>query len=478
MESSKKERIIVVDLDGTLIKTDVLLESLFLFLRNFYFRIFEILKHLLLGKARLKLFLYDNLQLDVTALPYNHALLDWLVIQKRMGAKLVLATASDQRIANKIANHLCIFDEVIGTTDVNLSSNNKRDTLVKRFGLNNFEYIGNSKADLPVWRSSSVIHVVNPEAGVLGAISGIGEIQTYFRDETPYFYSLTKSLRLHQWAKNFLLFLPLLAAHRLLEIYSLTKTLIAFLAFGFCASSVYLLNDLLDLSDDRKHSSKKNRPLAAGDFPIKHAVHLIPALLLLGFGLSVTLLPFNFTFILLIYYFLTLNYSLWIKRQVMLDVITLAVLYTLRVLAGASATELIATSWMISFCMFIFLSLAFVKRYTELRDARVGGNNTKASGRGYYPADFELLASLGGASSYISVLVLALYINDTSSLAVYKTYEWMWLACPILLFWLSRLWLLAHRGEMHDDPVVFALRDKTSRLVGVLFLLVFFLAAY
>ena len=252
----------------------------------------------------------------------------------------------------------------------------------------------------------------------------------------------------------------------------------AFVAFGICASSVYMLNDLLDLPDDRQHPTKYKRPLAAGMLPIHDALLLIPGLLLFAFTLALWQLPLLFTGVLASYFALTLTYSLWLKRMVMLDVVTLALLYSVRVIAGAAAMSLTATFWILAFCMFIFLSLAFVKRYTELHDARQKGKKGKSAGRGYYPADFELLASLGGASGYISVLVLALYINDASSGALYHSQQWMWAACPLLLFWLSRVWLLAHRGQMHDDPIVFAIRDHVSRWTGLAFLVVFTLATF
>jgi 4-hydroxybenzoate polyprenyltransferase len=254
--------------------------------------------------------------------------------------------------------------------------------------------------------------------------------------------------------------------------------ILAFFAFGICASSVYLLNDLLDLPDDRQHPTKSNRPLAAGTLPILHALVLIPGLLLGAFVIALWLLPMQFVAVLAAYYVLTLAYSLWIKRIVMLDVVTLAMLYTMRVIAGAAAMSLVTTFWILAFCVFIFLSLAFVKRYTELRDARHNGKKGRAKGRDYYPEDFELLASLGGASGYIAVLVLALYINDATEGALYRSPEWMWAACPLLLFWLSRVWLLAHRGQMHDDPIVFALRDRTSRWVGMAFILAFAVATF
>lgn len=478
ISAREMNRTIVTDLDGTLVHTDMLVENLFLFLRFHPFRVFQLIAWLLRGKAYFKRRLADGVLPDVARLPYNRALLNWLEEQRGKGARLVLATASDLRIAHRVAEHLQIFDDVLGTKEVNLSSNGKRAVLVERYGEKGFEYVGNSTADLAVWKAASRIHVANPERNVLAAALRIGPVDKVFDGRSSYVHALLKALRLHQWAKNLLLFVPLLASHRIMEPSLLWSGAFAFIAFGVCASSVYLLNDLLDLQDDRQHRTKRHRPLAAGTLPILHALISIPVLLAMAFGLSLALLPVRFSEVLLAYYALTLAYSLWLKRVVMLDVVTLAMLYAIRVVAGAVAMVLVPTFWILAFCLFIFLSLAFVKRYTELRDAREKGKKDKAAGRGYYPADFELLASLGGASGYISVLVLALYINDSASGSLYRSPEWMWGACPLLLFWLSRVWLLAHRGQMHDDPILFALRDHVSRWVGVAFVTVFVLASY
>jgi len=474
--SQKVKRTIVVDLDGTLVSSDMLVESIFLFLRHLPLHAYCLLIWLLKGKVTFKYHLANAVIPCVSDLPYNKDLLAWLEIQRNSGAKLVLATASDKRIANAVAEFLGIFEEVFGTENLNLSCDRKRMLLVKRFGESGYEYIGNSSADFSVWRSASAVHIVNPEFGVLAGAKDIGAIETIFENRPPYFKSLIKLLRIHQWAKNLLIFVPLLASHRIFDTQLLFNGILAFIAFGLCASSVYVLNDLLDLPDDRQHLSKCNRPLAAGTFPIVHALFLIPVLLLAAFSLALFFLPTPFVVVLAAYYALTLIYSLWLKRIVMMDVIVLAMLYTIRVVAGAAAMSLVATFWILAFCMFIFLSLAFVKRYTELCDARQKGEADKTSGRGYYPADFELLASLGGASGYISVLVLALYINDAAAGLLYHDPRWMWAACPLLLFWLSRVWLLAHRGQMHDDPIAFALRDNVSRWIGLSFVLVFVLA--
>ncbi|MBS1212497.1 MAG: UbiA family prenyltransferase [Proteobacteria bacterium] len=469
---------LVVDLDGTLVSTDMLVENLFVFLRLHPLRVFSVIAWLLRGKAYFKRRLADAVMPDVSRLPYNRALLNWLEQQRSAGTRLTLATASDLRIAREVAEHVGLFNEVIGTEGVNLSSGNKRDALIRRYGERGYEYEGNSTDDLAVWKSASAIHVVNPGRGVLSAARRLGPVGMVLETRPAYFRTLIKALRIHQWAKNLLIFVPLLASHRMMDEALIWTGILAFLSFGACASSVYLLNDLLDLPDDRQHPTKCERPLAAGALAITNALFLIPALFIGAFGLALWLLPLEFCGVLAAYYVLTLAYSLWLKRVVMLDVVVLAMLYTIRVIAGATAMSMMPTFWILAFCVFIFLSLAFVKRYTELRDARVKGRKDKTAGRGYYPADFELLASLGGSAGYISVLVLALYINQAGSETLYRTPEWMWGACPLLLFWLSRVWLLAHRGQMHDDPIVFALRDKVSRWTGLAFLTVFALATF
>ena len=267
------------------------------------------------------------------------------------------------------------------------------------------------------------------------------------------------------------------AAHRFFELDLLSNCLVAFLTFSFCASSAYIINDLLDLQDDRLHKTKYLRPITSGQFSILNACFLVVLLLASSFFIANLLLPKLYSIILFTYLFLTLTYSLYLKRVAIFDVMTLSILYVLRVIAGSYASGLIITFWMFLFCMFIFLSLAFLKRYTELYSQINRSKSTKILGRGYYASDFELLAALGGASGFISVLVLALYLNDTMSTNLYKHPEWIWLACPLLILWMSRSWLLAHRGKMHDDPVIFALKDKTSQGITILFILCFVLAS-
>ena len=444
--------------------------------RPWYF--YKLFLWLLQGKARFKAHLANTVNPDVEFLPYNDPLINWLKQQRALGAQLVLATATEERVARSIAKQVGLFDEVLATTEaVNLSSENKRDALVGRYGERGFEYVGNSQADLAVWASASVIHVVSQKSGhILKRAEKLGTLGEVFQREQNNFGSLLRALRPYQWIKNTLIFVPLLASHRFLELPLLSQGLLAFITFSVCASSVYLLNDLVDLNNDRQHPTKSHRALAAGRLSIPYVALLIPILLTLSLGLSLWLLPLSFTLLLALYFSLTLIYSIWLKQVAMLDVIALSMLYTLRVIAGALAMSLIITFWILAFCMFIFLSLAFLKRYSELKDL-AGYGGSAPVGRGYLVSDFDLMASLGGASGYLSVLVLALYINDVATEKLYGSPEWMWLACPLLLFWLSRIWLLSHRGQVHEDPVVFALRDSVSRWIGFLFLLTFALAA-
>jgi 4-hydroxybenzoate polyprenyltransferase/phosphoserine phosphatase len=468
---------LVIDLDGTLIKSDLLVESGLNYIKNYPLQPFNGLKWLMRGKAVLKEQLSERVDLDVSSLPYVSEVIDLINREKQQGRKIVLATASHMVYARAVADHLGLFDEVLATEgDVNLSASRKAQRLIDLYGKGGFDYAGNSMDDVVVWNNARSAIVVNPERGVLSRAQKIGNISLVIKSASSPVKIFIKALRLHQWAKNALIFVPLLASHQLGQIDKVSDGIIAFILFGLCASSVYLLNDLLDIQDDRHHQTKRNRPFASGALSIKTGVALFPLLLLVSFIGAFWLLPFHFMFALAAYYLLTLLYSFSLKRIVVVDVIALALLYTMRMIAGTFAFEVSLTFWMLAFSMFIFLSLALVKRYTELAEARSQGNLQKARGRGYYPDDLEMISSLGAASGYISVLVLALYIQETTTSALYDQPEFIWLACPLLLFWMSRVWLLAHRGQMHDDPVVFAIKDKVSLIVGLLFCLVFWLA--
>jgi 4-hydroxybenzoate polyprenyltransferase len=469
---------LVVDLDGTLLRSDLLLETTMAFVRSHPLQLFKLFGWLIHGKAALKQGLALATQLDVTVLPYDPAVIELIETERAGGRMIILATAAHDSLARRIAEHLQLFDLVWASdAERNLSADNKRDVLVAHYGEGGFDYMGNSRDDLSVWQASRKAIVVNPETGVQSRAQAQGNVEQVIESNRASLKDWRKALRLHQWMKNALIFVPLLAAHQLNQPLQLLNGLLAFLFFGLCASSVYILNDLLDLTDDRHHQSKRNRPFACGRLSIRSGLVLVPLLLLGAFGGAALLLPWQFCAVLGAYYLLTLAYSLSLKRQMTLDVIVLAALYTSRILAGAAAFNLPLTFWILAFSMFMFLSLALVKRYAELREARLKDLKDKTRGRGYYPADLDMIASLGATSGHLAVMVLALYIHEGTTVALYSHPHVIWLACPLLLFWITRVWMLTHRGQMNDDPVVFAIRDRVSQLIGALFALVFWIAA-
>lgn len=468
---------LVIDLDGTLLRSDLLLETGLEFLRDQPQRCLQPLVWLWRGKAELKQQLAQATELDVAVLPYDQSVLDLILTERARGRRVVLATASHRRLADRVAAHLGVFDEVLATEDGrNLSAETKRDVLVQAFGERGFDYVGNSRDDLPVWRVALKGYVANAAPALQQEAGRVTEVAGVLGEGLPQWRDWWQALRLHQWLKNLLLFVPLLAAHRYGDAPLLADALLAFLCFGMCASSVYILNDLLDLRDDRRHLRKRRRPFASGRLPVHSGLLVFPVLLLAAFGLALWQLPPAFVGALAIYYGLTLAYSLLLKRLMVIDVMTLAALYTLRIIAGAMALAIPLSFWLLAFSMFMFLSLALVKRFAELYPARVEGNAERTLGRGYFPADLEMIASLGASAGYMAVMVLALYINDAGTTLLYRHQEIIWLACPLLLTWITRVWMLAHRGEMHDDPVIFAMRDRFSLVIGVLLALVFWAA--
>jgi 4-hydroxybenzoate polyprenyltransferase/phosphoserine phosphatase len=469
---------LVVDLDGTLIRTDMLVESASQFLIQNPFQFFKSLLWLLRGKTVLKTELAERVALDPSALPYNADLLDWLRAEKQSGRRLVLATASHRVLAEQVAQHLNLFDEVLATDGkTNLKSNVKAQALIERFGEGGFDYVGNDWPDVQVWAKAHTAHVVDAPASLLSRAQAHGNVGQVFNSAMPSkLVAMLKAMRLHQWMKNLLVFVPLMAAHQYADASRDVLALMAFVIFSLTASSVYLLNDLVDVQDDRHHARKRHRPFASGALSLMMGWVSWPVLLLGAVVLSALLMPVLFSVSLGIYFVLTVAYSLQLKQLAVVDVLTLAALYTLRIIAGAAAIDVAVSFWLLLFSMFIFLSLALIKRYSELKVARDTGKTGALRGRGYEPDDLELVSSLGGSSGFIAVLVLALYIQDGQAAHLYATPQIIWLACPVMLFWISRAWLIAHRGLMHDDPIVFALKDKVSWGVGVFMVSVLVLA--
>ncbi|MBN3726653.1 UbiA family prenyltransferase [Burkholderia sp. Ac-20379] len=461
-------RTLVVDLEGALLRSGLLVESGCALLRATPHRAAEAVRPLLRGgKAGLTAWLAEQASLDVTVLPYDDAVLGWLRSQHEQGRTLVLTTSGHAGQAQRIADHLGIFDRVMASGTSN-DKHGKRDRLVTEFGERGFDYIGRARADLAVWRSAYAAHLVNPSRGLERQAHRHGNVELVIRSRPPLLPAWIRALRFHQWLKNLLIFVPVFAAHKMSDPMLLLQALLAFLAFGMCASSAYLLNDLLDLQDDRHHPMKRKRPFASGALPIAHGALLAPLLLAAAAGIAWLALPARFAGVLGGYYVLTLAYSLYLKKQAMVDVVVLAGLYTARIVAGAAAVSVPLTFWLLGFSMFIFLSLALAKRYAELHSMQAHGAE-KTRGRGYLASDLPLISSLGTSSGYLAVLVLALYIQDARTVELYRSPQTIWLACPLLLYWISRMWMVSHRGQMHHDPIVFAARDRVSLVVAVLF---------
>lgn len=455
-----------VDCDGTLLRTDLLHEAVFRLMKQSFFSLFLLPYWLMRGKAYMKSRLADRVLIDAALLPYNEPLVEYLKSARDGGRHVVLATASHRKFAEAVAEHLGVFNEVVATDkDMNLSGDNKAGLLVKMFGEKGFEYAGNSRADLKVWRHAAGAVVVNAPASLASKATQLCTLVQTFPAVPLQFGPYLKALRPHQWLKNILVFLPLLAAHKIADWHLAINAVQAFVAYGLCASSVYLLNDLLDLPSDREHPRKRKRPFASGAVPISHGVLLIPLLLGVALVISSTL-PTLFMLVIGGYYLTTVAYSIWLKNRVLVDVITLAGLYTFRIIAGAAATGISPSFWLLAFSMFLFLSLALVKRYSELLVV-LKQNKANASGRGYNVDDLPLLMSLGAASGFLSVLVMALYMNSPDVNKLYGHPQILWLILPLLLYWISRVWMKTHRGEMHDDPVIFAVRDRISMYTAI-----------
>lgn len=474
-----------VDLDGTLVKSDTLVDSALTLARQNPAGLLQLPGWLSQGKAALKRHLTAAVQLDVVHLPYNRELMQFLEQQHAAGRPIYLATAADTALAERVAEHLGIFSGVIASDGAtNLAGKNKLAAFHSRFG-SSFCYIGNASPDIPLLTDCISPMVANPTAGLLTGLrkAKVVPAQT-FSDKASTLKAWLKAIRLHQWAKNILIFFPLLLAHAW-NLGLVAGSAIAFLSFGLCASATYIVNDLLDLEADRKHIRKRRRPFASGDLSAIRGVAVVLLFLAASLVLAVALPtivavvsperallhPYKFVAWLAIYAVTTSAYSFRLKRMVLVDVIVLSGLYTIRIIAGAAATGIPISPWLAAFSIFFFLSLAFVKRFAELESLRQR-DAAPANGRGYLISDIEQLRSFGSASGYVSVFVLTLYISGLSSQPLYSHTARLWLLLPVLLLWISRLWLLASRGELDEDPVVYAITDRRSLLLGVLVVII------
>ena len=464
-----KRPTLVVDLDGTLVYTDTLHESVLMLIKRHPPAIFALPFWLMRGKAYMKRRLNDLVSPDPTLLPYNTELVNYLKEQHDAGRMLVLCTAADQKIATRVSNHLGLFSQVLASDgQENMKGPNKRKVLEERFSRQGFSYAGDTKSDLAVWAAASSSIIVSNSQSLKTSAQTLCPIEKEFPKPKVRIRDIAKLLRIHQWAKNLLLFVPAIAAHQVGEVGLIFTLAIAFFSFSLCSSSVYIANDLLDLESDRRHPRKRARPLASGRISIVTGLVMLPALLTASALLALQVGPL-FCWVLLIYYLLTCVYSVILKRIALLDCLALAALYTLRVIAGAAAILMSVSFWLLAFSVFLFLSLAFLKRFVELQEASDNALGVNMPGRGYDCGDSQFIQVLGIAAGFVSVLVLALYIDSTASEQLYLIPEVVWGAVAVLLYWVSWIWLKAHRGEMHDDPVVFATTDRVSLACGLAF---------
>lgn len=414
------------------------------------------------GRASLKRHLATASAVEVFTLPYDPRVIAFVQEWRASGGRTALVTASDRDFADAIAEHLGIFDEVHGSDgNLNLKGECKGQFLEERFGSKGFAYMGDAKADLPVWKRSAKAITVNVPAALRLEVERVCESVEHLITDARSIRPYIKALRPHQWLKNTLVFLPMLAAHQL-DSQTFLLPFLAFVCFSLVASSVYVLNDLLDLAADRAHPRKRLRPFASGSIPIAHGTWMAAGLLILGGLLAISISP-SFLLAMLAYYLLTTAYSLYLKRRIVIDICVLTGLYTARIIAGGVATGILLSVWLLAFSVFFFLSLAAVKRQTELIDSANRGS-LKVSGRGYHTDDLPIISMIAIGAGYVSVLVLTLYVNSPTVVHLYSHPEALWGVCVVLLYWITNTVMVAHRGQMHDDPVVYAAKDRISQM--------------
>jgi 4-hydroxybenzoate polyprenyltransferase/phosphoserine phosphatase len=460
--------------DIPLIRIDTLQEAFAQLLLKHPTKALRALFMLTRGRAVFKAIIADHVLPDPQMIPFNETVLETVRMARKQGRKVYLATAADKRFAEIIASSMDEFDGVFASDkENNLKGKNKADRLVAAFGVRGFDYIGNSAVDLPVWRAARTALIASPHRELIERLKREVPNPILLGGNESRISAYFWALRPHQWLKNALLFLPLLAAHKFSSS-ALVTILFAFVSFSLGASSIYLINDIFDLQHDRAHAEKRHRPFAAGDVALSHGAILFFLLASLSISLAL-FLPVHFIFALFGYFVLSLSYTFYLKRKLMIDVVTLAALYGIRVVAGGVATGITLSHWLVGFCFFIFLSLALVKRLSEMI-ALQKHSVQNIKGRGYRRDDLPIINSLTAASGFVSVLVLALYINSPEVKNLYHRPDLLWGICVILVYWLGRAFLLAGRGEIHQDPVIFTATDRNSLLAAILVAVIFWIA--
>jgi len=471
---ARQPRPLILDLDGTLVRADMLLETALAFLKNAPWRVFEVGLWMLRGRAYLKHRLAAETNIEAEVLPFNEELLAYAADIAASGRPVYVATAADAEIAEKVVRRIPFIRGVIGSDGVrNLKGEAKAQVLAERFP-DGFDYAGDARADIPVWRRAENAIVVEAPASVVRAAAGVATVARVF-PRASRGRALLRSMRPHQWAKNALVFVPLILGGLVSHVDALYATACAFVALGLVASSTYLVNDIWDLTDDRSHWSKRNRPLASGRLPLAPALAAIPIGLIAGIAAAALAGPATVAVVLL-YLAVTLLYSFSLKRIPILDGFVLASLFTLRLGAGIVASGAPPSPWLLVFAMFLFASLSFAKRHTEVaRVVERGG--TEVRGRGYKSIDLPLIMGIGMATGVAAVLIMVLYIiNDAFRQSFYGNTAWLWGFPAILFLFVCRIWLKCGRSELHDDPVAFAVTDRPSLALGGALMVCFGLA--
>ncbi|MFN7937886.1 MAG: UbiA family prenyltransferase [Bryobacteraceae bacterium] len=461
-----------IDLDGTLVKTDMLFESLARLLKHKPWLILLVPFWCLQGRAALKRKLASHVSIDVHSLPYNSALVEWLRVQKDL-RQLLLVTAADESIAQPVADHLGIFDRVLASNgSVNLKGKAKLGVLREELR-GGFEYAGDSPADLEIWRHCASAVTVGASPSLLRQLrKHVPEVKTFDGPRTSWRHYFS-ALRIHQWAKNLLIYVPLITAHKVEQLDLLVQSTFCVLVFGLCSSAQYILNDLVDLEADRAHPKKRLRPFASGDLPLRVGFVLAPVLL--AVSLSAALLYSKpLAALLALYFVFSLTYSLSLKKLVLVDTFCLSALYLLRIIAGHVVTGVAFSVWLLSFAFFLFLSLAFSKRWTELD--LVQKTKGAINGRGYLIDDTLQVNLFGVCSAFLSTVVFILYLQSEKVKELYRNPEILWALSPVYLYWISRIWILSTRGKVQEDPVVFVMKDWVTYIVAALCGLIMWIA--
>lgn len=463
---------LAVDLDGTLCRSNTIIEQVAFLLCERPWLMFALPLWLLHGRPAFKAALARVAPIDRITLPYHSALVSYLETEAASGREIVLVTAADRSTAEHVASLFPFFREGVGTDgSTNLAGRAKGDYLAKRYGEKGFVYAGNEHRDLKVWARAGGAVVVNPSAGLERAAALIVPIERSFEDRPRRIPTVIRLLRPHQWLKNVLVFVPVFTAHRLGDPVILWSAIGAFACFCLAASGAYVLNDVVDLPSDRAHDTKKRRPFASGDLPVEWGLLLAPLLLVLA-ALGSVALPPAARGILAVYVVVTLLYSLAFKRFLLLDVLVLAGLYALRLVMGHAATGIPFSAWLTVFALCMFLSLALLKRFSELRN-RVEGY---VPGRGYHVEHRAVVLWVGVAAGAVAAMVIVAYAGSAHVRTLYGRPEFLYVLGPLFFVWIMRMWRLGYKGEMHEDPVLFTLHDLFSVAVGAATILCMFLA--